>query len=126
MAADRILVVDDEEPILFALSQFFEARGYRVDCARELEEAQALIAHIPYACVVADLRLTCAHGAEGLELVTFVRRSCAATRVVLLTAYGSPDVEQSAWARGSDAVLQKPIALSRLADIVGQLVGAPC
>jgi DNA-binding response OmpR family regulator len=126
MDQDRILVVDDEEPILFALSMFFEARGYRVDCARELEEAQALIAHIPYACVVADLRLTCAHGAEGLELVSFVRRSCATTRIILLTAYGSPGVEESAWARGGDAVLQKPIGLSTLADIVSELVAKPC
>lgn len=32
-----ILLVDDEESILFATREYFTALGYRADCARELE-----------------------------------------------------------------------------------------
>ena len=125
MDRPRLLLVDDEESILFALREYLTGRGYRVNCARELEEAQALVRHVAFDCLVADLRLSGAHGAEGLELLSFVRRSCARMRVVLLTAFGSSDVERSAKARGADAVLQKPISLSVLADIVAELVRAP-
>jgi DNA-binding response OmpR family regulator len=124
MDAPRLLVVDDEEPILFALSDYFTAHGFRVDCARELEEAEALLAHVPYACLIADLRLTGTHGAEGLELVSFVRRSCATTRIILLTAYGTGEIERSARLRGGDAFVHKPIALQDLADLVVRLVEA--
>jgi DNA-binding response OmpR family regulator len=124
--APRILLVDDEEPILFALSEYLTAIGFSVDCARELEEAQALVMHVAYGCLIADLRLSGTHGAEGLELVSFVRRICAATRVILLTAYGSLDTERVARARGADGFLQKPIALAALADMVRAFVSVPC
>lgn len=123
MDAPRLLIVDDEEPILFALSDYFTGAGYRVDCARELEEAQALVAHVPYDLLVADLRLTGTHGAEGLELVTFLRRTCAATRVILLTAYGSSALERTARARGADSFVNKPIALRDLALEIARLLG---
>ena len=54
----RMLVVDDEEPILFAMREYFSTCGYEVDCARELEEAEALISNVQYALVIADMRLT--------------------------------------------------------------------
>ena len=126
MDAKRILLVDDEEPILFAVSEYFKGRGYLVHCARELEEAQALLLHIHYECLIADVRLTSSHGAEGLELVSFVRRICARTRIVLLTAFASAELERSAIARGSDGFVQKPIALSQLARLVQELTEASC
>ena len=76
--------------------------------------------------MIVDLRLSDTHGAEGLDLVSFVRRCGSRTPVLLLTAYGSSDVERAARDRGADAFLQKPIALSQLAQIVGELVGSPC
>ena len=53
----HILIVDDEETILFAMGQYIMAQGCTVDTARELEEAQALLSNIRYHLVVADLRL---------------------------------------------------------------------
>ena len=64
----HILVVDDEESILFAVEQYIIAQDHTVDCARELEEAQALLDNIRYDLVIADLRLSGIHGAEGLDL----------------------------------------------------------
>ena len=39
----KILVVDDEELILSAIREYFLPLRYDVDCARELEEAEALL-----------------------------------------------------------------------------------
>jgi two-component system OmpR family response regulator len=125
MGPQRLLLVDDEETILFALSQYFRGLSYRVDCAREREEAQALLSCVSYGCLVTDVRLSQAHGREGLELASFVYRSCASTRVVILTAYAGPDVEALSYVKGVDAILAKPIALETLADQIRRLV-APC
>jgi two-component system nitrogen regulation response regulator GlnG len=125
MGIQRLLLVDDEESILFALSRYFRGLRYRVDCARELEEAQALVTHTPYECIISDIRLSRSHGGEGFELTRFVRRSCAATRVILLTAYASNELETAALERGADAVLSKPIDLAALAEHIGRLVPGP-
>jgi len=123
--AQRLLLIDDEEPILFALREYFTAYGYEVDCAREMEEAEALLANVPYAAVIADLRLTGSHGAEGLEIIGYVRERCPWTRIILLTAYGSPEVEAEARRRGVDSFLHKPKPLPEVAQIVYALVGSP-
>jgi CheY-like chemotaxis protein len=122
--AHKILVVDDEEPILFAFREFFGAYGYEVDCARELEEALAMLSSIRYDLIIADLRLTGSHGAEGLEIIEDVRERAPWTRIILLTAYGSPEVEAEAQRRGADAFLQKPTPLPHIAKIVLDLLGS--
>jgi DNA-binding response OmpR family regulator len=119
----RLLVVDDEESILSAIRDYFEPRGYEVDCARELEEAEALLSHIRYALMIADLRLTGVQGNEGLELIRFARERSPWTRTIVLTGYGSTEIEMEAIGRGVDAFLQKPQPLAALAAIAASLTG---
>lgn len=116
-------MVDDEEPILLAAREYFESLGFAVDCASELEEAQALLSHVAYAVVIADLRLTGVYGSEGLTLVRHVRERCPQTRVLILTAYGSRDVEEEARRLGVDGFLLKPKPLPDVARIVFGLLG---
>ena len=117
----RILIVDDEEPILFALRDYFTNLSCVVHCAQEMEEAEALLTANEYDVVIADLRLTGIHGTEGLELVTFVRGRSSA-RIILLTAYGSAEIERLAYERGADAFLHKPTPFSYIASLVGDLL----
>ncbi len=119
----HILVVDDEESILFAMEQYFTARGCTVDCARELEEAEALLTNIRYHLVLADLRLSGIHSAEGLDLVSMVRECCPNTRVMVITAYGTPEMEQEARQRGADAFLHKSTPLPQVAQMAMKIVG---
>jgi two-component system response regulator QseB len=118
----RLLIIDDEETILLAMRSFFTTVGFQVDCAREREEAEALLATARYAAVIADLRLTGINDVEGLDVVGFVRARCPGTLIVLLTAYGLPDVEAEARRRGVDAFLHKPQPLPELARILERLV----
>ena len=119
-----ILIVDDAETILFAMRDYFTILGYPVDCARELEEAKALLAQTPSAVVIADLRLTGSHGIEGLELVEYIRQRHPSTRVIMLTAHGSPETEMEACRRGADAFLHKWMSLSEVAQVVSRLLGS--
>lgn len=111
----HILVVDDEQSILFALEDYFTAQGCTVDTARELEEAQALLSNIRYDLVLCDLRLSGLHSVEGLDLVSFVRERCPRTRVVVLTAYGSQEIQGEARRRGVDAFLHKSTPFAEVA-----------
>ncbi len=124
MVAHRLLIVDDEDAILSAVGEYFSMRGLHVDCARQKGEALALLGQQRYAAVIADLRLAGSQSTEGLELADHVRERWPSTRVILLTAYGSPETEAEARARGVHAFLHKPHPLPDLARIVLDLVAA--
>lgn len=121
----RLLIADDEEAIRFAMKEYFEALGYEVDCAQGGNEARLLLdAHV-YSVVIADLRLGAQGIADGLDLVSAVRDRFPGTRTVILTAYGSPDVEDEARRIGVDAFLHKPERLRDVAEVVRRLTAEP-
>ena len=122
---ERILIVDDEELIVLAMRRYFEGLGYIVDSAHELEEAQALLAHRTYDLVIADLRLTGIGGVEGLQIVADVHQRCANTRVMLLSAFGTPEIERESYNRGADAFLHKPKAMMEIANVAMNLLDEP-
>ncbi len=120
---DRILVIDDEPAILVAMGAYFRRQGYEVDCAPDRAQAERLLSTHRYACLIADLRLSAAHPMEGLEIVAAARERHPGTRFVVLTAYGSPAVEEEARRRGADAFLHKPRLLAEVAQVVAKVTG---
>jgi DNA-binding NtrC family response regulator len=118
----RLLIVEDEVLITFAMRRYFLAQGFEVDCASELDDAETLVASRPYDVVIADLRLSGAGGTEGLDLLAFVREKSPAARTILLTSYGSPEVAAAAHSRGAAAVILKPKPLPDLAQVVMSLL----
>jgi len=119
---ERVLIVDDEDLIVLAMRKYFEGLGYVVDAAYELEEAQALLANYQYDLVIADLRLTGIGGVEGLQIVSDVHQRCADTRIILLSAFGTPEIERESYNRGVDAFLHKPKAMMEIAQIARVLL----
>ena len=118
----RLLIVEDEPAILFALKLFFGRQGFTVDTARTREEAEELLALERYAVVIADLRLGGSTSTDGLEIISEVRRTAPETKVILLTAYGSSEVEQEARQRGAHVLLHKPQPLPTIAEVVSSLL----
>lgn len=118
----KLLIVEDEAAILTALASFFTSQRYDVDTASEQAAAEALLASRRYDAVLADLRLGGSDSTQGLALVSFVRQTCPQTKVLLLTAYGSPEIEEEARRRGADAFLHKPLPLATIAAKVRALI----
>jgi len=119
---ERILIVDDEELIVLAMRKYFEGLGYTVDSAHELEEAQALLTTRRYDLVIADLRLTGIGGVEGLQIVSDIHQRHGDTRVILLSAYGTPEIERESYNRGADAFLHKPKSMMEIANVAVTLL----
>lgn len=117
-----LLIVDDEEAILFSLDDYFTELGWDVDCARGVAEANVLADARRYDAVVTDLHLTGLRAAEGLELVSSLRLR-GGMKVIVLTAYASEESERAAMACGADAFLEKTIPIWELADVASRLVG---
>lgn len=120
----RILVVDDEEAVVFAVTQYFQQYGYEVDGARHTLDAKALLRAVDYPLVITDLRLTGAQSTEGLEIIRYARDRCPRARVILMTAHGSPEIEREAQRLGVDVILHKPTRLPEVAQVVFGLLGS--
>jgi ActR/RegA family two-component response regulator len=120
----RILIVEDDPTLLFALQEYLGQSGYAVDVASELEEACAMLMNMPYQVVVTDIRLTPVRSAEGLDVIEFIRERSMTTRVVVLTGYASTMAEREARRLGVDRFIRKPVPLSVVAEAVAQLVPA--
>jgi DNA-binding response OmpR family regulator len=123
MPGHKILVVDDEPTILFAMKEYLSHGGFIVDCAAEREEAEALIANVLYAAVIADLRILGSDSGDGLDVVLAARERSRRTRIVLLSGYATPEVESRARAYGADAVLRKPRPLRDIGHCICALLG---
>jgi DNA-binding response OmpR family regulator len=125
MHMERLLLVDDEENVLTGMSRYFRQAGFHVDCARDRGEAEALLSRVSYDAAVVDLCLAPGRGPEGLEVIALVRTRCPASRIVVLTAYGSAENEVEARRRGADLCLQKPRPLLEIHQRLRELLATP-
>ena len=107
------------------MSEYFSQHGFTVDTARELEEAEKLIASTNYEVVIQDLRLSFTRHNHGLEIIKLLHRRNPDTRIVVLTSYGSTEIEAEARRSGADAFLHKPKPLSQVAQVVQGLIESP-
>lgn len=121
--ADRVLIIDDDEQLVEAYRDYLSDAGYQVDCAQELEEAQTLLDYFTYSVVVTDLRLSKLEFG-GLEVIKHIREHSLPTRIIVLTAYGWPELKAEASSSGADTFLRKPTRLKELGAAVGLLMGA--
>ena len=78
----RVLIVDDESALLFALSDYLTFRGWRVDCAEGMADARALVHHLHYDAVVVGVSVLNVANARALALET--RRRFPLARLVAL------------------------------------------
>ena len=119
----KMLIVDDEDSICFSMSEYFSMQSFHVDCARVEEEARALLDESDYSVVIGDLCLGDPTNREGLDVIEHVRQRHPSTRIIVLTAFGTSEMEAEARRRGADAFLHKPKPLSEVAQVVYGLVG---
>jgi DNA-binding NtrC family response regulator len=123
--ARNLLVVDDEESICFSMREYFSQHGFKVDTAREIEEAEGLIKATDYKVIIQDLRLGLTRRPDGLDIIRLVHKRNPDTRIIVLTSYGSAEVEEEARRAGADAFLRKPKPLSQVAQVVQGLIESP-
>lgn len=121
-APGRLLIVDDEESIVFSMHDYFTEQGWVVDCARKRDDAEAMANANEYDAVITDMHLTGFRAAEGLELVSYLRARGSA-KVIVLTAYATCALEREAIERGAHAFLQKTVPIWQVARLARELIG---
>ena len=118
-----VLIVDDEALIRWSLAETLTDRGYGVLEAGDGRGAVEVLSDAPNPVdvIMLDYRLP---DSNGLQLLARIRSLSPASRVVLMTAYGSPEVFAEAMTLGACCVVNKPIEMQDVADLVARARGS--
>jgi CheY-like chemotaxis protein len=118
----RLLIVDDEENMVLLLKETLltDTEVYEIETAKSGEEAVIKIAQQPFDLIIADLKMP---GIDGLEVIRAARAMSPSTRVILMTAYGSTEVEAEARRLQVYEYVTKPFLAEEMRQVVQQALG---
>ncbi len=105
-----VLVIDDEQSIVWAFEKFLATLGHRVLTAPTAEQGLALAATEKPDLVICDVKLP---GMDGLAALEELKKRDPAARVIVITAHGSFDTAMRATKLGAVEYLSKPIDLMK-------------
>jgi CheY-like chemotaxis protein len=114
----RILLVDDEEVILFAFKKVLSGPSMTVDTAQNLSSAIHMLQLKSYDAVIADLRLTGAEVMEGFEAIKEAKRVQTDCKVIVVTAYGENGTREKVFSYGADAYIEKPVSPQKVKELL--------
>ncbi|NPA80238.1 MAG: response regulator [Thermotogae bacterium] len=114
-----VLVVDDEENILYGLRKALGKRGWEVLEASSVEEARSVLRTRPVEVVLTDIRM---EGESGLVFLQEVKAVRPETHVVVMTARGSEEMEQEVLSLGAEAYVEKPFDLNFLDKLLRKVI----
>ena len=111
--APRILIVEDEEPLVLLLRYNLQAEGYVVDSACNGEEAELKLAEEVPDLVVLDWMIP---NVSGIELCRRLRANpdTAKLPIIMLTARGEETERVRGLATGADDYIVKPFSVPEL------------
>jgi len=112
----RVLIVDNREEALLILSKVLRTYNVEVITTTNIEEAESALKNTFFDLVITDIRLNGALGREGLELLSYIKEKSPETKVIVMTAHGSLEVEKEAYEKGAYFYFNKPVDLRILND----------
>ncbi len=114
MHSKSLLFVDDDPVLRSSLPPALESAELSVETAASLEQAQALLEQRHFDLVITDLRLSGSQATEGMELIRWLRLRSPEQLVVLITAFGSREIEHRARRLGAADYWQKSIPIPEI------------
>jgi len=119
-ARPRILLVDDNRSLVEALADVFEAKGYDVTQSYDGAQAVDKVRGAEFDCILMDIRMP---KLSGVDAFKEIKKLSPGTPVILMTAYSVQGLIDEAQAEGVLAVVNKPIAIDRVMQIIEGLGG---
>lgn len=117
----HILICDDEEIMRDVLSTILTGAGYRVDLAKNGEEAVEAYTERPYDVVLMDVSMPGMGGLTALKEIISIDPNAY---VLMITAYATFDTAISAWEKGAEGCIRKPFQNDQILALVAKGIKA--
>lgn len=110
-------MVEDEQLIRWAVAETLTGAGHRVIEAPDAATALRAVSQTaePFDVVLLDSRLP---DSDDLSLVERIRREAPASALVMMTAYGTPQMAEHARQLGVYEIIAKPFDVGVLEDVI--------
>lgn len=120
----RVLVIDDEEGMCWALEKALEEEGHQVFTATCGLAGLAVFKAQEIDLVLCDIKMP---DISGLEVLEQIRKKKPDVPVVIMTGYSSLPIALEAIKKGADSYLTKPFHISHLKELVQKTINQqPC
>jgi DNA-binding NtrC family response regulator len=118
----RVLIVDDEPLIRWSLAETLLHSGHTVIEAGDGMEALRTLNNALESVdvVLLDYRLP---DSRDLTLLSMIRRLVPSSRVIMMTAHGTPEITDGALKLGAYTVVRKPFEMHDMAALLLQAHG---
>ncbi len=111
----RVLIIDDERPVLMTLEALLKRHGYQVETAPTAAQGLKVLKSKSPTLVLLDLRLP---DADGLEMLDRIKTELPKVQVIILTAHDSLHNAIESMKRGAYHFISKPYAPEELLSLV--------
>lgn len=113
----KVLIVDDEETLTWSMSKSLskDRDKYSILIANTGREALEILRKHGVDLVITDIRMP---DINGLDLLTTIKNNYPGTKVIIMTAYGSSDIQREANKRGSLYYIEKPFEIADIRKLI--------
>ena len=111
----RILIIDDERPILLTLEALLSRHGFEIETAQTAGAGLKALKNKPASLVLLDLQLP---DVQGLEILDQIKAEQPETPVIILTAHDTLNNAIESIKRGAYHFISKPYAPEELLSLV--------
>jgi len=122
VAADSVLVVDDNATVRKFMETRLAPYGFNVDFAETGEQAVGLTGTNEYTCVFLDVVLPGIDGYQVCKLIKGNKQAVKRTAVVMLTSRSSPFDKLRGSLAGCDEYLTKPVDENHLLEVIAKFL----
>jgi len=114
----RILVVDDEPPIVAVISRYLERCGYSIMTAENVERAIELAESESPEIIISDITFP---DGDGYSLLTEIKKSRPDTAVIMMTGHTEYHTVKESLRLGADEYITKPLDFEELSTILDKI-----
>ena len=115
----KILIIDDEADMRFAVRMLLERSGHTVTEADNGDAALAKIDEAAPDLVLLDMRLP---GMDGIQILQKIREKIKDLPIIMVTGYGNVELAEQAIQLGADHYLSKPFHNKELLEVIKQVL----
>ena len=113
--APKLLIIDDHEPMLDVLSDYFTSRGFQVNTAVSGRESIEKAAREDYQLAIVDIGLP---DMNGVDVIRELHQRRPALAIYAYTGEALSNEMGEALKAGAREVLRKPMSLNKLAECI--------
>lgn len=117
-----VLIVDDDEDIRSNMQDILDDLGYETTVAADGNSAMQVLRENSFDIALLDY---CMPGMNGAELSSHIRQVSPKTVTIMVTAFAGSDGASRARSAGAWRVLDKPVAIQALLDLMQTAANEP-